>query len=68
MLRCVNDGVRTIKLDQTTGKGGVIWSDESSFTLFSVSGRVYVRRTARKAYNQKCLVPTVKQGGGSVLV
>jgi hypothetical protein len=38
------------------------WSDESSFTLFPSSGRVYVRRTPKEAYNPECLVPAVKYG------
>jgi hypothetical protein len=69
MLRCINDGVTTIKSGhQTTGNAHMIWSDESSFTLFSTSGRVYVWRTPKKAYNPECLVPTVKHGGGSMIV
>jgi hypothetical protein len=46
----------------------VIRSDESSFTLLPASGRVYVWRTPKEAYNPECLVPTVKHGGGSVMV
>jgi len=46
----------------------VIWSDESSFTLFPTSGRVYVCRTSKEAYIPECLVPTVKHGGGSVTI
>jgi hypothetical protein len=46
----------------------VMWSDKSSSTLFSTSGRVYIWRTAREAYNPECLVPRVKHGGGSVMV
>lgn len=46
----------------------VIWSDESSFTLFPTSGRVYVWRTPSQAYNTDCLLPRVKHGGGSVMV
>jgi hypothetical protein len=43
-------GVMTIKpRQQTTGNALMIWSDESSFTLFSTSGRVYVWRTPREA-------------------
>jgi hypothetical protein len=35
MLRCVNDGVMTMKPRyQTTGKAPVIWSHESFFMLF----------------------------------
>jgi len=41
----------------------VIWSDESSFTLFPTSGRVYVCRTSKEAHNTECLVPNVKNGG-----
>lgn len=46
----------------------VIWSDESCFTLFPTSGRVYVWRTPSQAYDSDCLLPTVKHGGGSVMV
>jgi hypothetical protein len=47
----------------------VIWPDESSLTLFPTSGRVYVWRMPKDAYNPECLVPTVKHGGGgSVMV
>jgi hypothetical protein len=46
----------------------VIWSDEPSFTLFPTSGRVYVWRTPKEAYNPEYLVPTVKHVVGSVMV
>lgn len=46
----------------------VIWSDESSFTLFPANGRVYVWRTPAEAYHVGCLRPTVKHGGGSVMI
>jgi hypothetical protein len=58
MLRCVNDGVTTIKPGhQTTGNACVIWSDEPSFTIFPAIGRVYIWRTPKEAYNPECLVP-----------
>jgi hypothetical protein len=69
MLRCVNDGVTTIKPGyQAAGNASVLSSDELSFTLLPTSGRVYVWRTLKEAYNPECLVPTVKQGGGSMMV
>jgi hypothetical protein len=69
MLRPVNDGVTTIKPGhQTTGNARVIWSNVSPFTLFPTSGRVYVWRTPKEAYSPEYLVPTVKHGGGSVMV
>ena len=46
----------------------VIWSEEASFTLFPASGRVYVRRTPKETHNPEFLVPTVKHGGGSVII
>ncbi|PNF27169.1 hypothetical protein B7P43_G07844 [Cryptotermes secundus] len=46
----------------------VIWLDESTFTLFLTSGRVYVWRTPSQAYNPDCLLPRVKHGGGSIMV
>jgi hypothetical protein len=69
MLRCVNDGVTTIKPGlQTTGNARMMWSDELPFMLFPTLGRIYVWRTPKEASNPECLVPTVKHGGGSMMV
>jgi hypothetical protein len=69
MLKCINNGVMTIKPGhQTTGNAHMIWSDELSFMQFPMSGRGYVWRTPKQAYNPECLVPTVNQGGDSVMV
>jgi len=46
----------------------IIWSDESSFTLFPTSGRVYVWRTPKAAHNPECLVPAVRHGGESMMI
>jgi hypothetical protein len=67
MLRCVNSGVTTIKPGHDNSKH-MIWSNESSFTLFPTSRRAYIWRTPKKAYNPECLVPTVKHRGGFVMV
>jgi len=45
----------------------IIWSHES-FMLFPRSGRFYVRPMPKEVYNPECLVPTVKHGGGSVII
>jgi hypothetical protein len=69
MLTCIDDGVTTVKPEHlTTGNAHIIWSDESSFMLLPTSGRVYVWRTPKEAYNLECLVPAVKHVGGSVVV
>lgn len=46
----------------------VVWSDESKFELFGTKRRQYVRRKAGERYKKQCIAPTVKHGGGSVMV
>ena len=46
----------------------MIKSDELSFTFFLTLDQVYVWWTPKEAYNPECLVPTVKYGGGSVMI
>jgi len=47
--------------------GCVLFSDESIFELIP-SGRVWVRRRKGERYNQDCINPTVKHGGGKIQV
>lgn len=46
----------------------IIWSDESKFMLFGSDGIRYVRRPVGARYDPKYQLPTVKHGGGSVMV
>lgn len=46
----------------------VVFSDESKFNLFNSDGIQHVRRPAGKRLDPKYTVPTVKHGGGSVMV
>lgn len=46
----------------------VVWSDESKFTVYRSRGRLFVRRRPGEEYELRCLNPTVKFGGGSVMV
>ena len=46
----------------------VIFSDESRFLLFRNDGRPFVRRRPGEAYRDDCVQPTVKHGGGGVMV
>lgn len=46
----------------------VLFSDESKFNIFGSDGRVKVWRKPNTALNPKHLRPTVKHGGGSVMV
>ncbi|CAH1991553.1 unnamed protein product [Acanthoscelides obtectus] len=46
----------------------VIWTDESNVELFGQPGTRYVRRRPGEAYREECLIPTVKFGGGSIMI
>lgn len=46
----------------------VIWSDESKFNIFQSDGRCYVFRKENSRYENKNLSPTIKFGGGNVMV
>ena len=46
----------------------VVFSDESKFELFGNKRRVFVRRQVGERMSQNCVVPTVKHGGGAVMV
>lgn len=48
--------------------GKVLWTDESKFEVFGSKRRVFVRRSAEEKMMPDCVVPTVKHGGGSVMV
>ena len=46
----------------------VLWTDESQFMLFGTNKRFYIRRRTGEKYLDACLHPTMKHGGGSVMV
>ncbi len=46
----------------------VLWSDETKINLFGSDGIQHVWRRPGEEYHDKCVVPTVKHGGGSVMV
>lgn len=46
----------------------IIWSDETKVELFGRNQQRYVWRKENTAYNVKNTVPTVKHGGGSIMV
>ena len=45
----------------------VLFTDETKVEIFGTHRRTFVRRAPGERYNNECLVPTVKFGGGSVL-
>lgn len=46
----------------------VLFSDESKYSIFGSDGIRYVRRPKHERLNPKYVLPTVKHGGGSVMV
>ncbi len=46
----------------------VLWSDETKINLFGSDGIKRVWRQSGEEYKDKCVLPTVKHGGGSVMV
>ncbi len=46
----------------------ILWSDETKINVFVTDGFKTVWRRKGEEYKEKCMVPTVKHGGGSVLM
>lgn len=46
----------------------VLWTDESKFEIFGQKRRIYVRRGPSEKMHPDTVTPTVKHGGGSVMV
>lgn len=46
----------------------VLFTDESKFEIFGSKRRQYVRRLVGERMTNQCVIPTVKHGGGSVMV
>jgi len=46
----------------------VLWTDESKFIIFGSRRRAFVRRFSGERAKDYCISPTVKHGGGSVMI
>ncbi|KAJ0037178.1 hypothetical protein NL108_018725 [Boleophthalmus pectinirostris] len=46
----------------------VLWADESKFEEFGSHRRTFVRRRTTEKMLEECLTPSVKRGGGNVMV
>ena len=46
----------------------VLWTDESKFEVFGSKRRTFVRRRSNEKMLDACLTPSVKHGGGNVMI
>jgi hypothetical protein len=46
----------------------VLWTDETKIELFGTRRRVFVRRSIGERFRSFCLSPTMKFGGGSIML
>ena len=46
----------------------ILWTDESRFTMFQSDGPTFVRRRPGEQLRNDCVVPTVKFGGGGIMM
>ena len=46
----------------------VVFSDESRFILHKSDGRIFVRRMTGEELKENCVQPTVRHGGGGIMV
>ena len=54
--------------DSQTMKNEIIWSDETKIKLFGVNARHHFWRKPGTAHHQANTIPTVKHGGGSIML
>jgi hypothetical protein len=46
----------------------IVWNDESRFTLFQNDGKIRVWHLQKEKYDIDCFIPTMKHGGGGVMM
>ena len=54
--------------DSETTWQKVLWSDETKMELFDLNAKRYVWRKPNTAHHPKNTIPTVKHGGGSIML
>ncbi|KAG2465684.1 TCB1 transposase, partial [Polypterus senegalus] len=54
--------------DSQTMRNKILWSDETKIEIFGVNARHHVWRKPGTAHHQANTIPTVKHGGGSIML
>ncbi|KAG2465270.1 TCB1 transposase, partial [Polypterus senegalus] len=67
MAACLEFAKRHLKDSQIMRKK-ILWSDETKIELFGVNARRHIWRKPGTAHHQANTIPTVKHGGGSIML
>ncbi|KAG2459251.1 TCB1 transposase, partial [Polypterus senegalus] len=67
MAGCLEFTKRHLK-DSQTMRNKILWSDETKIELFGVNARRHIWRKPGTAHHQANTIPTLKQGGGSIML
>ncbi|KAG2457851.1 TCB1 transposase, partial [Polypterus senegalus] len=67
MAACLDFAKRHLK-DSQNMRNKILWSDETKIELFGVNARRHVWRKLGTAHHQANTIPTVKHGGGSIML
>ncbi|KAG2469896.1 TC1A transposase, partial [Polypterus senegalus] len=67
MAACLEFAKRHLK-DSQTMRNKILWSDETKIELFGVNARCHIWRKPGTAHHQANTLPTVKHGGGSIML
>ncbi|KAG2460800.1 TCB1 transposase, partial [Polypterus senegalus] len=67
MAACLEFAKRHLK-DSQTMRNKILWSDQTKIELFGVNDRHHVWRKPGTAHHQAITIPTVKYGGGSIML
>ncbi|KAG2467943.1 TCB1 transposase, partial [Polypterus senegalus] len=67
MAACLEFAKRHL-MDSQTMRNKILWSDETNIGLFGVNARRHIWRKPGTAHHQANTIPTVKHGGGSIML
>ncbi|KAG2463681.1 TCB1 transposase, partial [Polypterus senegalus] len=67
MTACLEFAKRHLK-DSQTMRNNILWSDETKIDLFGVNARCHIWGKPGTAHHQANTIPTVKHGGGSIML
>uniref|UniRef100_A0A7N8XI44 Transposase Tc1-like domain-containing protein n=1 Tax=Mastacembelus armatus TaxID=205130 RepID=A0A7N8XI44_9TELE len=67
MKACIEFAKKHMK-DSQTMRNKILWSDETKIELFGVNSKRYVWRKPGTAHHLPNTIPTVKHGGGSIML